>query len=132
MRSGAKVEWCEEWLVRPLVTILLQLYTAAYDGFSEGRQDKEGTFVVDALAGSRTSFKVFFPDLTESYVRSLSVSSKAAGSFTTIMDSQTSSQYLSVYDVPFDTVSPDKETKNCSEKVSLGGVLTRHIDIFPQ
>ena len=110
-------------VVSPLVTPP-QLYTAAYSGFSEGHQDKEGAFVVDALAGSMTTFKVFFPDLTESYVRSLSVSSKAAGSFTTIMDSQASSQYLSVYDVPFDTVGGDTQTKNCSENC----VIRRCID----
>ena len=82
-----------------------QLYRQAYDGFAEGRGDKEATFVVDSLAGRDTSFKVFFPDLTESYVRGLSISNRAAGSFSTIMDSQASSQYLSVYDVPFDMVS---------------------------
>ena len=81
------------------------LYNQAYPGFLEGRSDQEGTFVVDPLAGKDTSFRVFFPDLTESYVRSLSVSSRETGSFNTIMDSQASSQYLSVYRVPFDLVS---------------------------
>ena len=79
-----------------------QLYTAGYQGFTEGREDKEDNFVVDSLSGHQTSFKLFFPDLTESYVRGLSISNTAAGSFNTIMDSEASAQHLSVYDVPFD------------------------------
>ena len=79
-----------------------QLYTAAYEGFTEGREDKDDNFVVDSLSGYQTSFKLYFPDLTESYVRGLSISNSAAGSFNTIMDSEASAQHLSVYDVPFD------------------------------
>ena len=80
------------------------MYEKKFDSFKEGREDKEGHFIVDKWAGSDTVFKLYFPDPTESYVRGITVNSKKGGSFSTIMDSMTSSNFLSIYNVPFDLV----------------------------
>ena len=75
-----------------------------YDSFQEGKNDKEDHFTVDLYSGRDTSFKLYFTDLVESYIKSISIENDAGSTFNTIMDSRMSLHYLSVYDAPFDQV----------------------------
>ena len=81
-----------------------QLYEAVYNSFQEGRNSAEGNFAVDLYTGMETSFKVYFPDLVESYIKSISIESEKGSVFNTIMDTRMSLHYFSVYDAPFDQV----------------------------
>ena len=82
----------------------MQLYESVYEGFQDGNNDKDGQFTVDQQAGRETSFKVYFTNLVESYIKSISIESQDGNSFNTIMDSRMSLHYLSVYNAPFDLV----------------------------
>ena len=75
-----------------------------YNSFQEGMNDKDDHFTVDLHSGRDTSFKVYFTDLVESYIKSISIESQKGSTFNTIMDSRMSLHYLSVYDAPFDQV----------------------------
>ena len=75
-----------------------------YEGFQDGNNDKKGQFTVDQHAGGETSFKVYFTNLVESYIKSISIEIQDGNSFNTIMDSRMSLHYLSVYNTPFDQV----------------------------
>jgi hypothetical protein len=74
-----------------------------YDSFQEGMNDKDDHSTVDLYSGRDTSFKVYFTDLVESYIKSISIESQGS-TFNTVMDSRMSLHYLSVYDAPFDQV----------------------------
>ena len=78
------------------------IHESDYLSFEEGRDRKVGHFVVDRFARRETQFRVYFRDQLESYIRALTVDSEVGSSYSTIMDSSTSSHYLGVYDVPYD------------------------------
>ena len=80
------------------------MYESSYESFQKGNNDKVGSFTVDKYSGKNTSFKVYFKDLVESYIKSISIRSQKGSTFNTIMDSRMSLHYLSIYDAPFDQV----------------------------
>ena len=49
--------------------------------------------------------QVYFTDIVESYIKSISVKSEQGDSFNTIMDNKISLHYYSLYEVPFETSS---------------------------
>ena len=87
-----------------LCGMLFQLYESRFDSFEVGKNDKEGLFTVDSYSGKDISFKVYFQDLVESYIKSISVENHKGNVYSTIMDTSMSLHYLSVYDAPLDEV----------------------------
>ena len=83
---------------------IFQLYESPYEGFQDGKRDENGYFAIDQYSGKNTNFKVYFTNLVESYIKSISIESQDGNSFNTIMDSRMSLHYLSVYNAPFDKV----------------------------
>ena len=63
----------------------------------------EGRFVIDEYSGGNTSLKVYFTDIVESYIKSISVRSDAGDTFNTIMDDRINLHYYSIFNVPFDS-----------------------------
>ena len=74
---------------------------ASFDG---GSQIEVGRFQLDKYSNKSTDLKVYFPEPSESYVKTLSVTDEQGKSYSTLMDSSSFLHYLSVYDVPFDQV----------------------------
>ena len=79
----------------------MQLYEAVYESFTDNKNDREGYFTVDQFSDRDTSFKIYFPDLVESYIKSVSIESEEGRTYSTILDTYTNLYYLSVYDVPW-------------------------------
>lgn len=88
---------------------IFQLYESPYEGFQDGKRDENGYFSIDQYSGKDTNFKVYFTNLVESYIKSISIESQDGNSFNTIMDSRMSLHYLSVYNAPFDKVKHFKK-----------------------
>ena len=84
---------------------MFQLYESVYEEFQDGKRDENGHFAVDQYSGRNTNFKVYFTNLVESYIKSISIESQDGNSFNTLMDSRMSLHYLSIYNVPFDKVT---------------------------
>ena len=61
----------------------------------------DGRFIIDQYAGTNTTFKVYFTDIVESYIKSISVRSEQGDTFNTIMDNKINLHYYSLYEVPF-------------------------------
>ena len=78
------------------------VYQRSYRGEGEREEQEQDTFVLDNLVGHETHFNVYFPQFTESYIKSLSVSDSRGKRFSTIMDSTAGLHYYSLYNVPFD------------------------------
>ena len=72
--------------------------------------------MVDEYAGGNSSLKVYFTDIVESYIKSISVRSHTGDTFNTIMDDRISLHYYSVYNVPFD--SQDNLGQSWSYRIS--------------
>ena len=83
---------------------MFQVYESAYEGFQDSKRNENGHFSIDQYSGINTNFKVYFTNLVESYIKSISIESQDGNSFNTIMDSRMSLHYLSVYNAPFDKV----------------------------
>ena len=65
----------------------------------------EGRFIINNYSGVNTTFKVYFTDIAESYIKGISVRSEEGESFNTIVDNKISLYYYSLYVVPFDLQS---------------------------
>ena len=72
--------------------------------------------MVDEYAGGNSSLKVYFTDIVESYIKSISVRSDTGDSFNTIMDERLSLHYYSLYNVPFD--SPANRGQSWTYRIS--------------
>ena len=59
----------------------------------------DGRFIIDQYAGTNTTFKVYFTDIVESYIKSISVRSEEGDTFNTIMDNKINLHYYSLYEV---------------------------------
>ena len=82
---------------------IFQIHESLYEPFISGENNVEGRFIIDHYAGRNTTFKVYFTDIVESYIKSISVRSDSGDTFNTIMDNKISLHYYSLYEVPFDT-----------------------------
>ena len=82
---------------------LFQVHEAIYEPFVSGENNVEGRFVVDEYSGGNSSLKVYFTDIVESYIKSISVRSDTGDTFNTIMDDRINLHYYSIFNVPFDT-----------------------------
>ena len=80
-----------------------QIHEALYEPFISGENNVEGRFIIDHYSGRNTTFKVYFTDIVESYIKSISLKSQGGDTFNTIMDNKISLHYYSLYEVPFDT-----------------------------
>ena len=80
-----------------------QIHEASYEPFVSGENNVEGRFIIDNYSGLNTTFKVYFTDIVESYIKGISVRSAAGDSFNTIVDNKISLHYYSLYEVPFDS-----------------------------
>ena len=80
-----------------------QIHEASYEPFVSGENNVEGRFIIDNYSGLNTTFKVYFTDIVESYIKGISVRSATGDSFNTIVDNKISLHYYSLYEVPFDS-----------------------------
>ena len=86
--------------------VTFQIHEATYEPFVSGENNVEGRFIIDNYSGVNTTFKVYFTDIVESYIKGISVRSGDGDSFNTIVDNKISLHYYSLYEVPFDSQSP--------------------------
>ena len=80
-----------------------QIHESLYEPFISGENNVEGRFIIDHYSGRNTTFKVYFTDIVESYIKSISVRSGSGDTFNTIMDNKINLHYYSLYEVPFDS-----------------------------
>merc|ERR1711971_684266 len=62
------------------------IHEATYEPFVSGENNVEGRFIIDSYSGVNTTFKVYFTDIVESYIKGISVRSGDGDSFNTIVD----------------------------------------------
>jgi len=65
------------------------------------REEKD-RFIIDKSVGVNTQFNVYFPEITESYIKSLSLSDTRRTRYSTLMDTTAGLHYYTIYNVPWD------------------------------
>ena len=73
--------------------------------------------MVDDYSGKDTNLKIYFPDPIESGIKTASVSNQNGTTYNTIMDSHSTSHFLSLYDVPYDREHLGSEWKFIIERI---------------
>ena len=70
----------------------------------EGEEEDEDSFTLDQFSGQDTELALYFPEITESYIKSVVVRNRRGSSFSTVSDTRASLHYYTMYGVPFDAV----------------------------
>ena len=70
------------------MNVAFQIHEATYEPFVSGENNVEGRFIIDNYSGVNTTFKVYFTDIVESYIKGISVRSEEGESFNTIVDNK--------------------------------------------
>ena len=86
--------------------IILQIHEKRFNSF--GPSEESGSFVMDKYIGQKTSFNCFalYPGNTENgYVKSITLEDRKGNRFKSIVDSMAFYHILSLYNVPFESVS---------------------------
>ena len=82
--------------------------------------------MVDDYSGKDTNLKIYFPDPIESGIKTASVSNQNGTTYNTIMDSHSTSHYLSLYDVPYDDYNLGSEWKFVVERLGSPRKINSH------
>ena len=66
-------------------------------------REEKGSFLIDRSLGVNTQLNIYFPEITESYIKSFSLSDIRQKSYSTLMDTTGGLHYYTIYNVPWDT-----------------------------
>ncbi len=70
----------------------------------EGEEEEGDSFTLDQFSGQDTELALFFPEITESYIKSVVLRNRRGSTFSTFSDTRASLHYYTMYGVPFDAV----------------------------
>ncbi|XP_023336847.1 calcium-activated chloride channel regulator 2 [Eurytemora carolleeae] len=78
------------------------IYERRFEGSMDMEREEKDSFIIDKSVGVNTQFNVYFPEITESYIKSLSLSDTRRTRYSTLMDTTAGLHYYTIYNVPWD------------------------------